>query len=188
MDAFQPAEHPNAVFFHLFFRSAALFTYLFCTWFSANFVLNFIFIILLVSFDFWTVKNVSGRLLVGLRWWNKVNDDGTSEWMFESREGEYNPHPREAKIFWWSLYLFPVAWALLAITAFLKISFTYLLIVAVALCLNAANLIGYTKCDKNARQKISNVAGQLGKSFLQQAISSVAASAFGSSSSSTPAP
>lgn len=26
----------------------------------------------LLAFDFWTVKNVSGRLLVGLRWWNKV--------------------------------------------------------------------------------------------------------------------
>ncbi len=60
------------MFFHLFFRTAALASYLFCTWFSSNFVLNFIIIVLLMSFDFWTVKNVSGRLLVGLRWWNKV--------------------------------------------------------------------------------------------------------------------
>ena len=65
-------SHPTAVFFHLFFRSAALLIYLFCSWFSSNFVLNFIVIVLFVSFDFWTVKNVSGRLLVGLRWWNKV--------------------------------------------------------------------------------------------------------------------
>ncbi len=28
--------------------------------------------VLLLAFDFWTVKNVSGRLLVGLRWWNEV--------------------------------------------------------------------------------------------------------------------
>jgi hypothetical protein len=27
---------------------------------------------LLLAFDFWTVKNVTGRLLVGLRWWNEV--------------------------------------------------------------------------------------------------------------------
>ena len=33
--------------------------------------------------DFWTVKNVSGRLLVGLRWWNYIDDQGTSHWMFE---------------------------------------------------------------------------------------------------------
>ena len=41
---------------------------------------------LLLAADFWTVKNITGRLLVGLRWWNKVNEDGTSEWVFESRK------------------------------------------------------------------------------------------------------
>lgn len=31
------------------------------------------------------VKNVSGRLLVGLRYWNEVTDEG-SNWRFESLE------------------------------------------------------------------------------------------------------
>ena len=43
-------------------------------------------VVLLLAADFWTVKNITGRLLVGLRWWNKVNDDGSSEWVFESRK------------------------------------------------------------------------------------------------------
>jgi Eukaryotic protein of unknown function (DUF846) len=30
-------------------------------------------------------KNVSGRLLVGLRWWNEVTDEGDN-WRFESLE------------------------------------------------------------------------------------------------------
>ena len=42
--------------------------------------------VLLLAFDFWTVKNVSGRLMVGLRWWNKIEEDGTSTWMFESKK------------------------------------------------------------------------------------------------------
>ncbi len=46
----------------------------------------FLTVILLLAFDFWTVKNVTGRLLVGLRWWNKIEEDGTSTWMFESRK------------------------------------------------------------------------------------------------------
>ncbi len=29
------------------------------------------------------VKNVTGRLLVGLRWWNEANDSG-SAWRFEA--------------------------------------------------------------------------------------------------------
>ena len=46
----------------------------------------FITVILLLAFDFWTVKNVTGRLLVGLRWWNRVKEDGSSEWVFEAKQ------------------------------------------------------------------------------------------------------
>lgn len=28
---------------------------------------------------------IKGRLLVGLRWWNYVDDDGVSHWVYESR-------------------------------------------------------------------------------------------------------
>lgn len=39
----------------------------------------------MLAFDFWVVKNVSGRLLVGLRWWHEVQPDGSDRWIFESR-------------------------------------------------------------------------------------------------------
>ena len=47
--------------------------------FASSFVFSFVIVVLLLAFDFWTVKNVSGRLLVGLRWWNEVAEDGTNE-------------------------------------------------------------------------------------------------------------
>lgn len=103
-----------------------------------------------------------------------------------------NPNPREAKIFWWSLYLFPAMWALLAMTAFLKLSLTYLvclqhmpifsppqLIVLIALCLNVANVVGYWKCSKEAKQKFASVAGAVSQSILKQAVTSMASTAFG---------
>ena len=34
--------------------------------------------VLLSALDFWVVKNISGRILVGLRWWNEINDLGES--------------------------------------------------------------------------------------------------------------
>ena len=49
-------------------------------------VLLFVIIVLLLAFDFWTVKNVSGRLLCGLRWWNETGPDGQSVWVFESAD------------------------------------------------------------------------------------------------------
>ena len=82
-----PSRHPIAAFFHVFFRAAALIVYLLLSSFvSGHFVELFLTVILLLAFDFWTVKNVTGRLLVGLRWWNKIEEDGTSTWVFESKK------------------------------------------------------------------------------------------------------
>ena len=36
-----------------------------CYTISKSFVLNFVLIIMLLALDFWTVKNVTGRFLVG---------------------------------------------------------------------------------------------------------------------------
>ena len=85
--SFHNCRHPITAFFHLFFRASALIVYLILSSFiSDHFVELFLSVILLLAFDFWVVKNVSGRLLVGLRWWNKIEEDGTSTWMFESKK------------------------------------------------------------------------------------------------------
>ena len=66
-------------------------TYLFGDWFSASFVNVFVVCVLLLAFDFWTVKNVSGRLMVGLRWWSEVQEDGSQHWRFEAQEVGLRP-------------------------------------------------------------------------------------------------
>ena len=40
--------------------------------------LVFIVVLLFGAFDFWTTKNITGRLLVGLRWWMDFNEKGES--------------------------------------------------------------------------------------------------------------
>ena len=54
------------VLFHIGFRTAALLVYIFCGWFSDGFIASFVFTIILLSLDFWTVKNITGRILVGI--------------------------------------------------------------------------------------------------------------------------
>ena len=54
--------------------------------FSSSFVNIFICCVLLLAFDFWTVKNVTGRLMVGLRWWSEVKEDGSTVWRYEAQE------------------------------------------------------------------------------------------------------
>ncbi len=79
------SSHPIALIFLVTFRTLAVIVYLLNGYFSNGFILSFVLITLLLSFDFWTIKNVSGRLLVGLRWWNEIKDDGSNVWVFESK-------------------------------------------------------------------------------------------------------
>jgi hypothetical protein len=65
---------PPFQIFHLLFKSLALLVYIFSGVFTSNYIFVAVVVILLLAFDFWTVKNVTGRLLVGLRWWNYVRE------------------------------------------------------------------------------------------------------------------
>ena len=62
----RPLKHPVVTFSHLFFRSSALFLYLFGGFFSNSFIGLFVCIVLLLSLDFWTVKNITGRIMVSI--------------------------------------------------------------------------------------------------------------------------
>ncbi|MCJ1272722.1 Golgi apparatus membrane protein tvp23 [Puttea exsequens] len=89
------SSHPITLLFFLGFRISSLLVYLFGLWLlSSNFVLVFILTILLLAADFYYLKNIAGRRLVGLRWWNEVDTaTGDSHWVFESqdRSGEGGP-------------------------------------------------------------------------------------------------
>merc|ERR1719244_456976 len=73
------------LFFTVLFKGLSIGAYIFGTWFSSNFVLIFVFVVLCLACDFWAVKNVTGRLLVRMRWWNHIKEDGTAEWKYESK-------------------------------------------------------------------------------------------------------
>ena len=49
--------------------------YILSALFVNNFVIIFVITVLLAALDFWVVKNVSGRILVGLWLWYKINDE-----------------------------------------------------------------------------------------------------------------
>ncbi|XP_027057490.1 Golgi apparatus membrane protein TVP23 homolog B-like [Pocillopora damicornis] len=160
---------PLVTIFHLLFRVAAIIAYLLCGWFSDSFITNFVIIVLLLSFDFWTVKNVTGRLLVGLRWWNYVDEDGNSHWVFESRKSDKQVTTAESRVFWLGLVICPIIWTFFLVAALFSLKFKWLLVVAVGLSLNVANLIGYVRCKKDAGKNIKSFAGNfLGRQLLNQ--------------------
>ena len=98
----------------------------------------FVFILLCLAADFWVVKNVTGRFLVGLRWRNNVDPStGESNWVYESRtpgkfivgvnfskflffrlEGfKRKPVlPKEFRVFWGGLIICPFFWFLFSVS------------------------------------------------------------------------
>lgn len=153
------SSHPIALLFYMFFRLAPIFMYIFGTLIlsiftnKSKFILHFIVLILLVSADFWNLKNISGRLLVGLRWWNDTNiKEGSTQfenvWVFESADPNRYINPIDSKVFWTLLYVQPAAWAVLAIMAVLKFEFLYLVLVVISFFLSITNAVAFTKCDK----------------------------------------
>lgn len=161
----QNSSHPFACVFHVLFKAAALFLYLFGGFFSHDsngnlngpkFIIVTVLCILLLAADFWVVKNITGRLLVGLRWWNQVDGD-TTRWIFESKGVEGSSNKVDSTIFWTVLYVTPVIWSVLLFWATIKFNLRWLLIVGTALSLSLANVYGYYKCSSDQKAKFEQM-------------------------------
>ncbi|KAF8349905.1 Golgi apparatus membrane protein TVP23 [Amanita rubescens] len=152
------SAHPAALFFLYIFRTAAVVVYILCGWFTDNYVLSTVIVVVLLAMDFWNCRNVSGRILVGLRFWNQVDEDGESYWVFESRDPSKPANPVDSKMFWIALYSYPVIWTLLIVVSILKFNISFIPIVGLALVFNITNVIGFTYADRDAKQRwASNV-------------------------------
>ena len=94
------ANHPGVCFFHAIFKLftilwyviyiyileeiSLIYSYLLLNLIIDSDIMTFIVVILLLSFDFWTVKNITGRKLVGLKWSNEIAPNGDNLWTFDS--------------------------------------------------------------------------------------------------------
>jgi len=158
---FAQSSHPTACLFHILFKCLALGVYM--TGSKLFFLLHnddvlvTVVCILLLAADFWVVKNITGRLLVGLRWWNIVDvTTGETSWIFESAisdaaatttttpnnssssssRGENNKNNTFDSNFYWAvLYLTPILWCILSLSAILWLNFHNLVTLICALVL-----------------------------------------------------
>ncbi|KAI1655252.1 DUF846-domain-containing protein [Daldinia decipiens] len=153
------SSHPITLLTFLAFRISSLLVYLFGVIFTDNMVLIFIITILLLAADFYYLKNIAGRRLVGLRWWNEVDpSSGDSRWVFESSDPAVRTiNATDSRFFWLAIYAQPVLWVALAILAFVRLKFMWLPLVAIAISLTITNSLAFSRCDKFSQA--SNIAG-----------------------------
>ena len=161
----QHATNPGIVFFTLLFKTLAIVAFLILGLFGFSDALIFIIVVILNAFDFWFVKNVSGRILVGLRWWNEVRDDGTEVWIFES-DHEKRATSIDTTLFWSSLYIAPLFWAIFLVIELIGLSLMWFLVCLISFVLTFSNTIGYYKCSGEQKKKLTNFLAEKGQKGL----------------------
>lgn len=183
---FSQSSHPTACLFHVLFKGLALTLYtLGSKMMMMEDVMVTVLCILLLAADFWVVKNITGRLLVGLRWWNNVDPvTGSTHWIFESADpttattnkqttnnkqqsyqSRANNNKFDYRFFWAILYMTPILWGFLSLSAILWLQFQCFVTVTVALVLSLSNVYGYYKCSTDQREKWNewmNAGAQMG--------------------------
>ncbi|THD28125.1 Golgi apparatus membrane protein TVP23 [Fasciola hepatica] len=167
--SFGASSRRFALLGHFGFRVAAIVVYLFCSWFTYSFVLPFVLVLISLALDFWFVKNISGRILVGLRWSSYTDENGQPRWRFDARPPVPEPaqgvqltrrelaaraaQANAARLFWIGLVATPFVWGLFLLVAVFSLRLRWALVSAMAMGMSAVNLFAYIRC------RVSNTFG-----------------------------
>lgn len=150
------SSHPIVAIFTIAFKISAVVSFILLDLFCGNEAYVMIVVILLGATDFWVTKNISGRILVGLRWWSN-NQKGVNEekWIFESKD-EKTKTKADQSIFWSSLYITLGIWLIFFIWELIRFKFIWSSISLMMLTLSGVNTYGYIRCSKYQDKKIFN--------------------------------
>lgn len=140
------ATNPVVCMFHIGFKGLSVFCFLFLNLFIDEEIATFLVVVILAAFDFWTVKNVTGRLLVNLRWWSEIDEYGEENWIYESDDGKKRVGRTDSFIFWTALYLYPIVWFVFGLMDLIGFKFLWFILTMICFTLSFTNAQGYYCC------------------------------------------
>ena len=169
---YRNSSHPFICIFTFIFKIAAFVIYIIISFFTNQKGLIYLSVILIGAVDFWITKNVSGRFLVGLRWWNEVKKDGKEVWIFESKN-EKTEATADKSIFWTSLYVNGGGWAILFLFKLITLSITNAIIAFTMLMFAGINLYGFFKCSKEQQGKLNKLGTRAVSNIAKEGIQQI---------------
>ncbi|KAI1708811.1 NRDE-2, necessary for RNA interference domain-containing protein [Ditylenchus destructor] len=153
---FRSLRHPSIVLVHLMFRALGVVFYVFANILSSSFIIQLLVLLSLFSADFWTVKNITGRFLVGLRWWSFVDAEGNNHFKFETSKDPQSFDAMERRIFWGALVVAPIFWLLLVSVAFFTFQWQWMIVCLLGLSMTSTNLYMYLRCKWSNTNELTN--------------------------------
>ena len=109
--------------------------------------------------DFWTVKNISGRFLVGLRWWSFIDPEGNEKWVFESRNNKQPNNALDTTVFWYTQIGASFFWLVIICWEVLMMRIFWTILCAICFGLSFTNLYAYYQCNADYKNKIGMYKG-----------------------------
>eukprot|EP01061_Rhynchopus_euleeides_P021051 TRINITY_DN34237_c0_g1_i1.p1 TRINITY_DN34237_c0_g1~~TRINITY_DN34237_c0_g1_i1.p1 ORF type:complete len:211 (+),score=84.20 TRINITY_DN34237_c0_g1_i1:143-775(+) len=170
-------HHATTAFAHVFFKALTIVIFLLPFW--DNYSMRFIIVVLSGAVDFWVTKNVTGRVLVALRWWNHIKEDGETEWMFESAPDRSVVNACDSVVFWGMMVGYLLFWIVYTIVEFLAFNWEWIPATILMATLTAVNLYGYAKCKKDWKKQGANFMvkqAQENPELAMQAMTTIASS------------
>ena len=147
MNFYKKSSNPIVALITVILKLSSIICFFILSIFISNEALIMIIIILLGSADFWMTKNISGRILVGLRWYNLLKIESNQEiWRFEGKN-EIKETNADRVTFWTSLYLYNIIWIILFIWELIRINFDWSFICLVLCILAFTNTYGFFRCS-----------------------------------------
>ena len=160
-DFIKKSSQPKIALITVSIKLLALFFFLFLNIFTSNEALVMIVVILLDAADFWYTKNISGRILVGLRWWNNYNQNTQENvWVFESKN-EIKESNIDRKTFWFSLYGFAAIWLILFVLECILFNFIWAFLCLISLAIAGTNVYGFFRCSKIQQEKAALITAMI---------------------------
>lgn len=165
-------NHPYICVLHVCFKLLSAIFYFFGPILFRNtkskendFILTFAITFFLVSVDFYLVKNITGRFLVKMIWWNDIREDYSNNFIFYSTE-EANINQLEKNIFWYSLYAYFILWLIQTIQMLISLQICWFLLCILCLTLSFCNLFNFWKSSKEQHKVVGNVLSKVNPSVL----------------------
>jgi len=109
-------------------------------------IATFLIVVILNALDFWTVKNITGRLLVNLRWWSEIDEMGEENWIYESDDGKKPVGKTDSFVFWTALYAYPCAWGFFMLMDLFGFKILWTNLCFICFSLSFTNAQGYYYC------------------------------------------
>ena len=145
---YKKSTYPMISLLTVLIKLASIISFFLFSIFLSNEAIIMFIVVLIGACDFWITKNISGRFLAGLRWYNLLKSETNTEiWVFEGKK-ENDSNMINRSIFWYSLYINDIIWIVLFIWEFIRLRFDWSFICLILIIFSFTNTYGFYKSSK----------------------------------------